>query len=341
MFCDDTIIKLLFLMFKAAPVCVVFQPDSCAVYYFKAKNGKLVITKKHLHMRLSALLLCIVFAAQAQQDFDAVKIKPVKITDNIYMMTGAGGNIGFIKGADGALIIDNQFGPLSGKIAQAVLDEGGGTIKMLINTHIHGDHTGGNENFAKWGITIVAHDNVRDRMMKESKPRETVSPPRDKEAWPVITFPDRMNLHWNGEDLELHHFFNGHTDGDVIVKFRNANVFHMGDMYVQYGYPYVDVSNGGGIDGFIDSLDKMLAWMDDSSKIIPGHGELATKKDVKAFRDRLAEIRDAVAAALKKGTKVADVANLPIATKYDAEWGKGFVKGKDFVLMVAENLSKK
>jgi glyoxylase-like metal-dependent hydrolase (beta-lactamase superfamily II) len=285
------------------------------------------------------LLLGFGFSVQAQQNFDTVNIRPLKITENIYMMMGAGGNIGFIKGEEGALVIDNQFGPLSGKIAQAVLNEGGGAIKMLVNTHVHGDHTGGNDNFKKWGVTIVAHDNVRNRMVKGDASRKVA--PRDKAAWPVVTFPDRMNIHWGGEELELYHFFTGHTDGDVIVKFKNANVFHMGDMYVQYGYPFVDLNNGGGINGFISSLDKMLPLMDDNSKIIPGHGNLATKKDVQAFRDRLAEIRDAVAAALKKGTKVADVANLPIASKYDAEWGKGFVKGKDFVMMVAENLSKK
>jgi glyoxylase-like metal-dependent hydrolase (beta-lactamase superfamily II) len=279
--------------------------------------------------------------AQAQRNFDTVNIRPLKITDNIYMMLGSGGNIGLIKGEDGALIIDNQFGPLSGKIAQAVLDEGGGAIKMQINTHIHGDHTGGNENFGQWGVTIVAHDNVRARMMKESKRGDQVSPPRDKDAWPVITFPDQMNIHWNNEDLELYHFFTGHTDGDVIVKFKKANVFHMGDMYVQYGYPFIDMNNGGGINGFISALDKMLPLMDDNSKIIPGHGKLATKKEVQAFRDRLAEIRDAVAAALKKGTKVEDITSLPIASKYDAEWGKGFVKGKDFVMTVATSLSKK
>ncbi|HEY5691809.1 MAG TPA: MBL fold metallo-hydrolase [Cyclobacteriaceae bacterium] len=293
-------------------------------------------------MRIIVVLFTfLAITANAQRNFDTVNIRPLKLTDNIYMMLGSGGNIGFIKGEDGALIIDNQFGPLSGKIAQAVLNEGGGQIKIQINTHIHGDHTGGNENMAKWGVTIVAHANVRERMMKESKRGDQVSPPRDQAAWPVVTFPDRMNIHWNGEDLELYHFLTGHTDGDVIVKFKNANIIHMGDMYVQYGYPYVDMDNGGGINGFVASLDKMLLLMDDNTKIIPGHGKLATKKDVQAFRDRLAEIRDVVAAALKKGTKVEEVGNLPIASKYDAEWGRGFVKGKDFVMMVATSINKK
>ncbi|MCB0489883.1 MAG: MBL fold metallo-hydrolase [Cyclobacteriaceae bacterium] len=290
---------------------------------------------------VALLAFALVINASAQTNYDTVRIRPLKITETIYMLKGAGGNIGFLKGEDGALIIDNQFGPLSGKIAQTVVEEGGGEIKMLINTHIHGDHTGGNDNFKKWGVTIVAHDNVRERMMKEGKVRDRVVPPRDKAAWPVVTFPDRMNIHWNNEDLELYHFNTGHTDGDVIIKFAKANVIHTGDMYVQYGYPFVDTNSGGGINGFIATLDQMLKIMDDNTKIIPGHGELASKKDVQAFRDRLAEIRDGVAAALKKGTKTEDIANLPIASKYDAEWGKGFVKGKDFVMMVAENLTKK
>lgn len=293
---------------------------------------------KHL---VALLAFALVINASAQTNYDTVKIRPLKITETIYMLKGAGGNIGFLKGEDGALIIDNQFGPLSGKIAQAVVEEGGGEIKMLINTHIHGDHTGGNDNFKKWGVTIVAHDNVRERMMKEGKVRDRVVPPRDRAAWPVVTFPDRMNIHWNNEDLELYHFNTGHTDGDVIIKFAKANVIHTGDMFVQYGYPFVDTNSGGGINGFIATLDQMLKIMDDNTKIIPGHGELATKKDVQAFRDRLVEIRDGVAAALKKGTKTEDIANLPIASKYDADWGKGFVKGKDFVMMVAENLGKK
>ena len=290
---------------------------------------------------VALLAFALVINASAQTNYDTVRLRPLKITETIYMLKGAGGNIGFLKGEDGALIIDNQFGPLSGKIAQTVVEEGGGEIKMLINTHIHGDHTGGNDNFKKWGVTIVAHDNVRERMMKEGKVRDRVVPPRDKAAWPVVTFPDRMNIHWNNEDLELYHFNTGHTDGDVIIKFAKANVIHTGDMYVQYGYPFVDTNSGGGINGFIATLDQMLKIMDDNTKIIPGHGELASKKDVQAFRDRLAEIRDGVAAALKKGTKTEDIANLPIASKYDAEWGKGFVKGKDFVMMVAENLTKK
>ncbi|HYI78605.1 MAG TPA: hypothetical protein VEW65_13370, partial [Chryseolinea sp.] len=142
----------------------------------------------------------------------------------------------------------------------------------------------------------------------------------------------------NQEEIELVHVSPGHTDGDVIVHFKKANVYHMGDMFVTYGYPYIDYGNGGSINGFITSLDAFLGMMDENTKVIPGHGELCTKADVKKFRDRLAEIRDEVASALKKGKKTEDVTSLPISSKYDAEWGTGFIKGKDFVLLVAENL---
>jgi glyoxylase-like metal-dependent hydrolase (beta-lactamase superfamily II) len=273
---------------------------------------------------------------------DTVKIRPVKITENIYMLKGSGGNIGVLIGRDGTLMIDDQFAPLSNKINGAIKTLDPGEIRFLINTHIHGDHSGGNENFTKIGVSIVAHQNVRERMMNphfESEENKT-TPPRDVSAWPVITFTDKMSLHLNEEDIDIIHLNNGHTDGDVIVHFRKANVYHMGDAFVRYGYPYVDLSRGGSYPGFISGLDKMVALMDDNSKVIPGHGEVATKEDVKILRDRLRYIHDQVAAALKKGKKMEEIPGLGITEKYEAEWGKGFIKGKDFVLLMAEDLKK-
>ncbi len=286
------------------------------------------------------LLVLLTAPAWAQQNFDTVKIRPLKVADNIYMLKGSGGNIGVMIGKEGTLIIDSQFGPLSNKINGAVKTLDPGEIRFLINTHIHGDHTGGNDNFKRMGVTIVSHNVVRERMMKEQVNARTnrTTPPRDKDAWPMITFADRLDFHLNDEDIELIHFDPAHTDGDVLVHFKNANVYHTGDMFVRYGYPFIDVSNGGSINGFISSLDKMLGLMDDNAKLIPGHGEVSTKADVKIFRDRLVDIRDQVAAALKKGKKAEDIPAMGITDKYDAEWGKGFVKGKDFVLLVAENL---
>lgn len=290
---------------------------------------------------LLILIVCIsCLVTQAQNNFDTVTIRPVRVAENIFFLKGSGGNIGVFIGKEGTLMIDDQFAPLSNKINGAIKTLSPNDIKFLINTHLHGDHSGGNENFKKMGVTIVAHDLVRDRMSKEhvDKTNNTVTPPRHEDAWPIITFSEKLNLYLNQEDIELIHVDPAHTDGDVVVHFKKANVYHMGDMFVTYGYPYIDYGNGGSINGFISSLDTFLEMMDDNTKVIPGHGELCTKADVRKFRDRLAEMRDEVAAALKKGKKTEDITSLPVATKYDAEWGKGFVKGKDFVLLIADNL---
>lgn len=277
------------------------------------------------------------------QNFDTVKIRPQRVTDNIYMLTGSGGNIGLLLGSDGVLMIDDQYAPLSQKISDAIKSLAKNNLRFVVNTHVHGDHSGGNENFKKQGATLVAHEQVRVRMMTEqfNKRFNRTTPPRDKDAWPQITFNTNMNFHVNGEDVDLIHLGKGHTDGDVIVHFKKANVFHAGDAFVRYGYPFIDLSNGGTVNGFIETLDKFLLLLDENSKVIPGHGALATKADVKLLRDQLADIRDQVAAAIKKGTKMEDIAGLGITDKYDEKMGKGFLKGKDFVMMIAESLSAK
>jgi glyoxylase-like metal-dependent hydrolase (beta-lactamase superfamily II) len=281
------------------------------------------------------LLLFAMAAYGQQQNFDTVRIRPVKVTESIYMLKGSGGNIGVLTGREGVMMVDDQYAPLSDKITAAIKALDQSPIRFLVNTHVHGDHSGGNDNFGKVpGLTIVAHNTVRERMMKEQDNKT----PRAKEAWPVVTFSNSMNFHLNGEDIELLHFDPGHTDGDVIIHFKKANVFHTGDAFVRYGFPYIDISNGGGINGFITTLDKLLAILDNNSKVIPGHGELATKADVKVMRDMLADIRDQVAVALKSGKKSEDIAGMGITKKYDGQWGNGFLKGKDFVVMIAENL---
>lgn len=287
-------------------------------------------------------LICTSLTVKAQTNWDTIQIRSEKVAGNIYMLRGSGGNIGVLTGKDGIVMIDDQFLPLSEKIKNAIAALDNGTIKFTINTHIHGDHSGGNEYFKQIGSTIVAHDVVRERMMKEhvNKANNRTTPPRERDAWPVVTFSDQLNIHLNDQDIELIHFNPGHTDGDVVIRFKQANVFHMGDVFVTYGYPYIDISNGGTINGLISSLDKVMPLMDENTKVIPGHGNLCTKADVKKYRDRLANIRDKVAAALKNGKKVEDLAGLGITDAYDAEWGKGFIKGKDFVLIVAEDMKQ-
>lgn len=289
------------------------------------------------------LLILATAGVQAQTNFDAVNITPEKLADNIYVLKGAGGNIGLLTGTDGLLMIDDQFAPLSEKISTAIKAIDPGSVRFLVNTHLHGDHSGGNENFKKMGATIVAHDMVRERMSKETfnaRDNRTV-PPRDKDAWPVVTFDNKMSFHMNGEDIEMHHFVPGHTDGDIIIKMVKANVLHTGDAFNRSGYPYIDGSSGGTFDGYIATLDKIYALADDQSKIIPGHGDVGTKANVKEVKDMLIDIRDQVAVAMKKGKKVEDIPALNITAKYDEQWGKGFIKGKDFVIVVAQSEAAK
>ena len=273
----------------------------------------------------------------AQQNMDTVTIRPVVIKPNLFMLKGSGGNIGLLTGPDGTLMIDDQFAPLAQKIKEAIQKLGGSPVKYLVNTHLHGDHSGSNESFRKDGVTILAQSNVRNRMMKESVNRQNVKiPPRDKDAWPVVTFDEKIRLHLNGEDVEVIHLkMAAHTDGDVIIKFVNANVFHTGDLYVRYGYPFIDGSSGGTYKGFIATLDKIIEMTNDQSVIMPGHGELATRNDVKVLRDKLADMGNKVADALKKGKKVEDIPGLGITDPYDADLGKGFLKGKDFIALIA------
>lgn len=278
--------------------------------------------------------------ADAQTSFDTVKIRPQRLADNIYVLKGSGGNIGLLTGPDGLLMIDDQFAPLSEKISAAIKAIDPGSIKYLVNTHLHGDHSGGNENFKKLGATIVAHEMVRDRMSKEqfNARANRTFPPREKDAWPVVTFDNKMSFHLNGEDVVMHHFIPGHTDGDIIIKMQRANVLHTGDAFNRSGYPFIDASSGGTFEGYIATLDKILDLADDQSKIIPGHGDVGTKADVKAVRDMLVDIRDQVVGAMKKGRKVEDIPALNITAKYDEQWGKGFIKGKDFVIIVAQSV---
>jgi cyclase len=292
---------------------------------------------------LSSMFMVAALFAVAQQNMDTVTIRPVKIKDNLFMLKGSGGNMGLLIGPDGTLLIDDQFAPLSQKIKDAIQKLGGGPVKYLLNTHLHGDHSGGNENFRKDGATILAQENVRSRMMKPSVGRDNkTTPPRDKDAWPLITFSEKIDLHLNGEDIEVIHFkTKAHTDGDVVIRFVNSNVYHTGDLFVRYGYPYIDGTSGGTYKGFMAVLDKIIEVTNDQSIIMPGHGEIATRNDVKVLRDKLADIANKVTAALKKGKKPEDIPAMGITDPYDAELGKGFFKGKDLIALILQEAKTK
>lgn len=214
------------------------------------------------------------------------EITPVKVTEDIYMLKGNGGNIGVFKGEDGTFLIDDQFAPLTGKIVAAVEALGGEHPKFLINTHYHGDHTDGNENMGKGGTLVFSHHNVRERMAAGSfiEAFNLKRGPAAKEGLPVVTFSEDISFHINGETVRAVHLPHAHTDGDSIIIFENANVIHAGDILFNGFYPFIDVPHGGSIKGMIKAADAILALADDETKIIPGHGQLADRKALADYR---------------------------------------------------------
>src|SRR5438045_6378007 len=217
-------------------------------------------------MRTSALLRlgATMPRAAQQRDCSKVEIKVQKVAGTVYMLTGAGGNIGASIGDDGIVLIDDQFAPLAPKIKEALKSISDKPIRFILNTHFHGDHTGGNEVFGKEG-TIIAHDNVRKRLESGTKAMNNTTPPAPKAALPVVTFNDRATLHVNGEDIRLTYLPHGHTDGDTMVEFTKSNVVHMGDDFFLMNFPFIDRENGGSVKGLIANLDKALASMSDDA----------------------------------------------------------------------------
>lgn len=281
-------------------------------------------------------------AAGQQQDFSKVTVVSQKVAEGIYMLKGAGGNIGASVGADGVAIIDDQFAPLAPKIRAALAQLSGKPVRFVINTHWHGDHTGGNEDFGKAGSVIVAQDNVRRRMSVEqvnSFSGGTI-PAAPAAALPVITFDQSVTLHWNGDELDVFHIANAHTDGDALIRFRKANVLHMGDIFFQGMYPFIDTGSGGSINGVILAIDRVLPTIDATTRIIPGHGPLADKAALEEYRTMLVTVRDRVAALVKAGKTKDEVLAAKPSQEFDAKWGGGFFKPDVFVSGVYADLKR-
>lgn len=281
----------------------------------------------HLRRFRTALALIMAGLAMqlvAQQDFSNVQIKATKVAGTVYMLEGSGGNIGVSVGEDGIVIVDDQFAPLAPKIKAALKEITDKPIKFVLNTHFHGDHTGGNVVFGA-DAPIIAHDNVRKRLQEGVKVMGNSVPPAPKEALPVITFNDRASVHHNGEDIRAIHFPNGHTDGDSVIFFPKSNVVHMGDDFVTYGFPFVDVQNGGSVSGLIAGVEKVLTMVPAGAKVIPGHGPLSSPADVRKFVEMLKETRGLVAKAIQDGKTPDQMKSERLLAKYD-EFGKGFIK---------------
>jgi glyoxylase-like metal-dependent hydrolase (beta-lactamase superfamily II) len=225
----------------------------------------------------------------AQEDMSEVEIRAVQIKPGVAVLFGNGGNIGVSHGEDGTILVDDQFAPLTEKIQAAVAGLGASPTKFLVNTHWHFDHAGGNENFGKAGALIFAHDNVRVRLAEGGTVVGNVTPPAPPAALPVVTYDDGLTFHVNGDSIDAKFLGGGHTDGDSVIVWKQANVVHTGDLFMhRSGFPFIDLSSGGNVEHLLNSLAGIIAMIDDETVIIPGHGELATRSDLIAFRTMVA-----------------------------------------------------
>ncbi len=270
-----------------------------------------------------AAAMLVTTAVFAQQDFSKVEIKVQKVQGTVYMLTGAGGNIGVSVGDDGIVIVDDEFAPLAPKIKDALKSISTKPIKFILNTHFHGDHTGGNEVFAKEG-TIIAHDNVRTRLAAGSKTMGRETPPAPKGALPIVTFNDTATIHVNGEDIKAVHFPHGHTDTDSVIFFNKSNVVHMGDDLFFAQFPFVDLDNGGSVRGLIKNLDKIMPMLDDDTKLIAGHGALSDKKALNEWINMLKGTVAIMNEAIQKGKTLEQVKTEKTLVAF-SNWDQGFM----------------
>jgi len=256
----------------------------------------------------------------AQQDFSQVQIKTTKIGGNFYTLEGSGGTIGVLAGPDGVLMVDAQFAPLSDKIVAAIKQISDGRIRFLVNTHVHGDHTGGNENIGKLGATIMARENLRARLMKPA-PLANGQPgvPTAAVGLPMVTYDAPIVFHMNGEDVQLIPVPVAHTDGDTMVYFPNTNVIMTGDFYRSTGYPNIDRANGGSMNGMLAGFDAIIKLGKPDTKIVPGHGATVDKAAVAAHKAMMEAVRDKVAALVKAGKTQDEVTAAKVTAEWDAK----------------------
>ncbi|WP_299109295.1 MBL fold metallo-hydrolase [uncultured Winogradskyella sp.] len=275
---------------------------------------------------ISLLLLLVSTSIFSQNRFDDIQIKTTKLTEHIYMLEGAGGNIGVSVGDDGVFVIDDQFAPLSDKILKAIKELSDKPLKFLVNTHFHGDHSGGNENMAKAGALIIAHDNVKKRLEEEQRDGSF----KPKKALPVITFNDKLNITINGESVAIFHTENAHTDGDALLYFTESNVLHTGDTYFNGRYPYIDLNSGGSVDGYITAVKRGLMVINVDTKIIPGHGKLSNIEEYKVFLNMLETLKTTIQKAIDEGKTEDEVKIDTSLTKIydDLDYGTGFINSE-------------
>lgn len=293
-----------------------------------------------LKMICGLVLLIAASSLAAQQDFSDVEVVATPIRGGLFLVTGRGGNIVASTGGDGTFLVDDQYAPLTGRI-QAALDEvTDKPVRFVINTHWHGDHVGGNENFAQAGAVIVAHENVRRRMSSEqfmaAFSRSVPAAPAG--ALPVVTFAEGVSLHLNDDEVRVIHVAHAHTDGDALVHFQRANVLHMGDIYFNGLYPFIDLDSGGGIHGMIAGVERGLELADAQTIVVPGHGPLSDRAELAACGAMLAGVRDRIAALKAEGKTLQEAVAAKPTAQFDERLGHGFISPERLVGFIYESL---
>lgn len=276
-----------------------------------------------------------------EQVTDILHYQTVKLSENVYMLLGSGGNIGVYAGEDGVFLVDDQFAPLTKKIKAAIGKISDKKIRFVINTHWHFDHVGGNENLGEMGSVIIAHENVRKRMSTDQFIEffQKKIPASPKVALPIITFTKDLVFHLNGENIHVFHVNNAHTDGDAIVYFRNSNVIHTGDIYFAGLYPFIDTSAHGSVNGVIDAAQYVLSIINDDTKVIPGHGPLSNKAELRAYVDMLISVRAKISKQISDGKTIEEIQRTKPTQAFDKKWGHGMLTPDQFVQILYKDLS--
>ena len=286
--------------------------------------------------------VCVLSASLslAQQDFSEVEVSATPVNGAVHLLRAnpAAGNIGVSAGADGLLIVDDQFAPLADKIQAALSGLADGPLRFILNTHWHGDHTGGNATFGRQA-PVIAHTNVRQRLMTEQNIGGRTIPAAPPAAWPVVTFDESVSIHFNGEEIRVVHFPRGHTDGDSVVFFTGSNVVHMGDHFFAGGFPFVDLDSGGDVEQFTANIATVLDQLADDAQVIPGHGPLSSKDDLRAYHRMLVETTDIVRQRIAAEQSLEQITQAGFPDEWK-DWQAGMVSAERWIAIIYRSLTR-